>query len=170
MEKVVIIINNIASELLLTDGAVTMPNMPLMDATVTVYYQEGTKTGRPYDPDHSEQYNSPSYSHSDPAQNLSQNSQEGWILAQTVDANHFSINVPALYDGDIHDTEQLVSAYQLYWHDGVTFRPLAATGDNADVAITAGTVPSVTSPYGTLQYALNVEVLVDTAGDRKSVV
>ena len=164
VEKVEIIINNIASELLLTDGAVTMPNMPLMDATVKVYYQEGTKTGRPYDPDHSEQYNSPSYSHSDPAQNLSQNSQEGWILAQTVDANHFSINVPALYDGDIHDTEQLVSAYQLYWHDGVTFRPLAATGDNADVAITAGTVPSVTSPYGTLQYALNVEVLVDTAG------
>ena len=47
VEKVEIIINNIASELLLTDGAVTMPNMPLMDATVKVYYQEGTKTGRP---------------------------------------------------------------------------------------------------------------------------
>ena len=72
------------------------------DILVTVYLL-GLKTGRPYDPYHSEAYNTPDYAHySD--EDLSETHQEGWLLGEraagVTQKGEVQITIPTLYEFD----------------------------------------------------------------------
>lgn len=114
-------------DLLATPLPIT-PRLPVGGAEIIVEFAQGKVTGRPYDPEHSETYNSSS-AHS--AGNYQQNvntgdnpdlskaplrgtaEAEGWILAESVDVDTFTfvVTVPALFDKN--ETDESTGALKL---------------------------------------------------------
>lgn len=89
--------------------------MPYADATVTVKIRNGALTPRPYEPNHSTQYNAADYPSVVP--DYSRTHMEGWILVDVDGAtDEFTIPVRTLHDAlGLHDGD--LATYTLYWKD-----------------------------------------------------
>ena len=156
----------------LTNGSsLPIPNMPAVDATVRVTFQNKPLMARPYDPDHSEKYNgvavSGDYQHNVTTganPDLSQTHQEGWILATDVNTTSRSlkITVPSLYDSVRDDLEDTVDNYKLYWKDGMgVFQELVI---GTDISVTGQQVTGYPNGSGGNYrgYELTVTILAAT--------
>lgn len=145
--------------------------MPLGAATVEVEFTQVPRTARPYDPDHSETYNSPAYVAGSPA-DLSDPTQEGWIQAQDEaplnGLNRVKVLIPTLHDDENTDPATALSPagddtqpngaaadYKFYWRDSFgTYHPLVV---GTDVDITGRFVDDAYSPYDGCELTLTAK-------------
>lgn len=119
----------------LTNGA-SLPDliMPVGNAEIEVTFVDKAKTARPYDPDHSVEYNGsgdPAAYPADSNPDLSSTHQDGWIKAVTDGSDTFTLVVRTLYDYSASNTSADAAklsaawladgnpAYTLYWRDNM---------------------------------------------------
>ena len=165
VQSAVMVVSGVTVAIPLTDGeALPIPMMPMGDTEIIVTFQNQEQIARPYDPDHSEAYNSANYEHNEtttkPLPDLSQTHQEGWIKATGVDTKTKTmwITVPTLHDnagnapGTLYNAVTPEKSYKLYWKDNMgNFKELTTTGAYPDVELSDGAVVSDT--YNGTSYA-----------------
>lgn len=71
-------------------------DMPDADVQVTVLFEKGQKSPRPYDPEHSEAYYGDQYQHNTPA-DQSTTHQEGWLLGENLGGGQAVVTIPTLW-------------------------------------------------------------------------